>query len=63
MKMWTVKIRDQNARSVQFDTDLYCLQKLLVSSSVRKKLKRGSMHLQYKKNQPQVREGPAQPAD
>ena len=40
MKMWTVKIRDQTARSVQFDVDLHCPQKLLVSALVRKELKR-----------------------
>ena len=35
--MWTVQIRDQTAHSVQSDLDLHCPQKLLVSSSVRKK--------------------------
>ena len=39
MKMWTVWIRDQTARSVQSDLDLHCPQKLLVSSSVRKELR------------------------
>ena len=34
MKMWTVKIRDETAYSVQSDLDLHCPQKL-VSSSVR----------------------------
>ena len=33
MKMWTVWIRDQNARSLQSDLDLHCPQKLHVSSS------------------------------
>ena len=36
--MWTAQIRDQTAHSVQSDLDLYCPQKLLVSSSVRKEL-------------------------
>ena len=36
MKMWTVQIRDQTSFSVQFNLDLNCPQKLLVSSSVRK---------------------------
>ena len=35
MKMWTVQIRDQTARSEQSDLDLYSPQKLLVSSSER----------------------------
>ena len=36
--MWTVSIRNQTACSVQSDLDLHSLQKLIVSSSVRKKL-------------------------
>ena len=36
MKMWTVLLRDQNARSVQSDLDLHCPPKILVSSTVRK---------------------------
>ena len=40
MKMWTVYIRDQTAYSMQSDLDLHCPQKPLVSSTVRKKLKK-----------------------
>ena len=36
--MWTVEIRDQTAHSVQSYLNLHCPQKLLVSSSVRRKL-------------------------
>ena len=38
--MCTVKVRDQNAHPVQSDLDLHSPQKLLMSSSVRKELKR-----------------------
>ena len=38
MTMWTVKVRDQTARSVQSDRELHCPQKLLVSSKVGKDL-------------------------
>ena len=38
MKMWTVLIRDQTARSVQSDLDLHCPQKTLVSPIVSKEL-------------------------
>ena len=37
-KVWTVYMRHQTARSVQFDLDLHCPQKLLVSSTVEKEL-------------------------
>ena len=36
--MWTVKITDQTAHSVQSDLDLHCPQKLIVLSSVRTEL-------------------------
>ena len=39
MKMWTVQIRDQTARSVQSDLDLRCPQQLFLSSPVRIELK------------------------
>ena len=32
--MWTVKIRDQTAQTVQSDIDLHCPHKLLVTSSI-----------------------------
>ena len=38
--MCTVKVRDLTAHPVQSDLDLHCPQKLLMSSSVRKELKR-----------------------
>ena len=43
--MWTVKIRDQTAHSVQSDLDLHYPQKLLVLSLVREEL----IHVQMKK--------------
>ena len=43
MKMWTVYIRDQTARSVQSDLDVHCPQKLLVSSTVMKDLSPSSL--------------------
>ena len=36
--MWTVLIKDQTTHSVQSDLDLHCLQKLPLSSTVRKEL-------------------------
>ena len=36
MKMWTVLIGDQYARSVQFNFDLHCTQKVFGSLSLRK---------------------------
>ena len=38
MKTWTVQVRDQTVHFVQFDLNLHCPQKLLVLSSVGKKL-------------------------
>ena len=42
MKMWTVHIKDQTARSVQYELDLHCPLKLLVSSTVRKDFQAGN---------------------
>ena len=38
MEMWTVKIEDQLAQTMQSDLNLHCSQKLCVSSTVRKEL-------------------------